>query len=98
MRNTTPTLESINVEALLFVSGGCHKRHCCCPQQQQQQQCIINMPPAQQASQMLPQVAQPQPQPQPDPGFGGFPQTTVSTNVSINGQPIAGQGQPTATA
>ena len=94
MQNTTPALESINASALLFVSGGCHKHRCCCPQQQQQ--CIINMPPAQPAPQMLPQVAQPQSQT--DPGFGGFPQTMVSTNVSINGQPIAGQGQPTATA
>ena len=96
MQNTTLALESINVEALLLVSGGCHKSHCCCPQQQQQQ-CIINMPPAQPAQQMLPQVAQPQPQP--DPSFGSpYPQTMVSTNVSINGQPIGGSGQPTATA
>ena len=93
MQNTTPALESINASALLFVSGGCHKRHCC--GQKQQQQCIINMPPAP-AAPVLPQVAQPAPQT--DPGFGGFPQTMVSTNVSINGQPVTGQGQPTATA
>jgi hypothetical protein len=97
MQNTTPALESINASALLFVSGGCHKHHHC--GQQQQQQCIINMPPAQPAQQMLPQVAQPQPQLQPDPSFGSqYPSTMVSTNVSINGQPIGGSGQPTAAA
>ena len=95
MQNTTLALESINASALLSVSGGCHRRHCCCPQQQQQQQCIINMPPAQPAQQMLPQLAQPQP----DPSLGSpYPSTMVSTNVSINGQPIGGSGQPTATA
>jgi hypothetical protein len=89
---TTPALESIDIEALLFVSGGCHKRSCCCPQQQQQQ-CIINMPPAQ--PQVLPQVAQGQPPT--DPSLGQpFPSTMVTTNVSINGQPVG--GQPTAAA
>lgn len=95
MRNTTPALESINVDALLLVSGGCHRHHCCGGQQQQQ--CIINMPPAQAPQQqILPQAAA-QPQPATDPGMGSpFPSTVVTTNVSINGQPIGGTGQPAA--
>ena len=80
MDNTTPapTLESIDSAALLFVSGGCHKR--CCPQPMNQQT-VVNVPP-QPAPQVLPQAA-PAPAPQ---GPSG---DVVSTNVSINGQPVS---------
>jgi hypothetical protein len=99
MPNTTfaqPDLPSIDNAALLFVSGGCggcHKHRCC----SQNQQTIINMPqPAQQAvPQVLPQAA---PAPSPDPmaaaaqqapmGPTGPSGDVVSTNVSINGQPV----------
>src|SRR5262249_28002818 len=90
MQHTTPaSLESIDVDALLFVSGGFHKHHCCCCCPPMQPQCIINMPEVQ------PQQVQPQqvqlPQTDPSGGFGGFG-TYVSTSVSINSQPVGGQG------
>jgi hypothetical protein len=81
MDNTTPapSLESIDSAALLFVSGGCHKRGCC--PQPVNQQTVVNVPP-QPAPQVLPQAA-PAPAPQ---GPSG---DVVSTNVSINGQPVS---------
>jgi hypothetical protein len=87
MQNTTPalpSLESIHADALLFVSGGCHK-HCrpCCSQNQQT---IINMPPAP-VPQVLPQAA---PAPAPVAGPSVAPAgDSVTTNVSINGQPVS---------
>lgn len=82
MHNTTParpSLESIDAAALLFVSGGCHKR-CCCPcPQPVNQQTIVNVPQA--APQIVPQAPAPAPQ--------GPTGDVVSTNVSINGQPVS---------
>ena len=94
MPNTTPALalESIDVDALLFVSGGCGGRrrrgcgpiiinnnNCCCPSP--------GGPPLPTAP------GTPVPTPPSDPSG---PSCAVTTNVSINGQPI---GQPpTATA
>ena len=87
MHNTTlaPALESIDAAALLFVSGGCHKRRCCpCPQPVNQQT-IVNVP--QPAPQVLPQPA---PAPAPDAALSAQPAgDVVTTNVSINGQPVA---------
>ena len=82
MPNTTPvfaTLPSVDPALLLLVSGGCHKRSCPPP-----------APPApvlqQQIMQpILPQAAPPPAQPAADPG----PSTVVTTNVSINGKPVA---------
>lgn len=90
MYNTTPapTLESIDAAALLFVSGGCHKRSCCCPQPVNQQT-VVNVPP-QPAPQVLPQAA---PAPAPESMAAPAPQgpsgDVVMTNVSINGQPVS---------
>jgi hypothetical protein len=82
MHHTTPALalESIDATALLFVSGGCHKHCCPCPQPVNQQT-VVNVP------QPAPQVL-PQPAPAPDAAAqpGG---DVVSTNVSINGQPVS---------
>jgi hypothetical protein len=81
MQTTTPAspaLESIHADALLFVSGGCHKRGCCpCPAPANQQT-IVNMPQA--APQILPQAA---------PTPSGPSGDVVTTNVSINGQPVS---------
>lgn len=86
MYNTTPaspSLESIDTAALLFVSGGCHHHGCCpCPQPVNQQT-VINVPQA--APQVLPQAA-PAPAPAAPQGPSG---DVVSTNVSINGQPVS---------
>lgn len=87
MHNTTPTfpaLESIHADALLFVSGGCHKRCCPCPQPVNQQT-VVNVPPAP-AAQAVPQVA---PAPAPAPAPSGPTGDVVTTNVSINGQPVS---------
>lgn len=87
MLNTTPNspaLESIHVDALLFVSGGCHKR-CCGPCQPVNQQTIVNVPPSP-APQAVPQVA---PAPAPAPAPSGPTGDVVTTNVSINGQPVS---------
>lgn len=73
---TAPTLECIDLSLLATVSGGCHKK---CSSQQSQNT-IIQMPPMP-APQIVPQMM---PAPAaPDPG------PSVSTNVSINGQPTA---------
>lgn len=92
MQNTTPapTFESIDSAALLFVSGGCHKRRCCSPVNQQT---VVNVPP-QPAPQIAPQVLpQPAPAPAQEPMAAAAPQgpsgDIVSTNVSINGQPVS---------
>jgi hypothetical protein len=82
MDNTTlaPALESIDTTALLFVSGGCHK-HCCPSPQPVNQQTVVNVP------QPAPQVL---PQPAPAPDAAAQPAgDIVSTNVSINGQPMS---------
>jgi len=75
MLNTTPiSLESINPDLLLAVSGGCggcHRHHCCAPAAPVQQT-IVNVP------QILPPAAPPAPAPSGD---------VVTTNVSVNGQP-----------
>jgi hypothetical protein len=82
MLNTTPfTLESIAPELLLSVSGGCHQRQCCCP------------PAAPPVMQQIVQMPQPAPQilPQAAPSAPSAPSgDVVSTNVSINGQPVGG--------
>jgi hypothetical protein len=85
MYNTTPapTLESIDSAALLFVSGGCHKRGCC--PQPMNQQTVVNVPP-QPAPQVLPQAA---PAPAPQAAPQGPSGDVVTTNVSINGQPVS---------
>lgn len=80
MLNTTPisSLESITPDLLLAVSGGCggcHRHDCCAPAAPVTQQTIVNVP------QILPQAA-----PVPTPMPSG---DSVSTNVSINGQPAA---------
>jgi hypothetical protein len=90
MLNTTPhSLESINPDILLFVSGGCggcHKHKCCSGNGPVTQQTVVNMP------QVLPQVAQPAaPTAAPGPDPTAFQQPgsfgpQVSTSVSINGQ------------
>ena len=90
MFNTTPapTFESIDTASLLFVSGGCHKGRCC----SNQQQTVVNVPPQpapQIAPQVLPQAA---PAPAPDPQAAapqGPSGDVVTTNVSINGQPVS---------
>jgi hypothetical protein len=84
MQNTTPalpSLEPIHTDALLFVSGGCHKH--CCPCPSANQQTVINMPPAP-APQVLPQAA-----PAPAPTASAPAGDSVTTNVSINGQPVS---------
>jgi hypothetical protein len=92
MFNTTPapSFESIETAALLFVSGGCHKNRCCGPMNQQT---VVNVPPQaapQIAPQVLPQAAPvpaaPDPQAAAPQGPSG---DVVSTNVSINGQPVS---------
>lgn len=86
----TSSLASIAPELLLLVSGGCHKHHGCCAPAPVQQQCVVNVPPAP-APQILPQVG-PQPQlPPSGPAPSGPTGDVVSTNVSINGQPVAAQ-------
>jgi hypothetical protein len=92
MDNTTPapTFESIDSAALLFVSGGCHKRRCCCPVNQQT---VVNMP-AQPAPQVAPQVLpQAAPAPAAPEPMAAAPQgpsgDIVMTNVSVNGQPVS---------
>ncbi|HEY6179509.1 MAG TPA: hypothetical protein VIX73_33875 [Kofleriaceae bacterium] len=99
MPNTTPTLalESIDADALLFVSGGCgggcRRRRGCAP-------IIINN-----NNCCAPSCGTPAGPPLPTapgtpvataPSDPSVPSTVVTTNVSINGQPIG--GQPTATA
>ncbi|HEX3474303.1 MAG TPA: hypothetical protein VHT91_04630 [Kofleriaceae bacterium] len=89
MHNTTPVsapvLESIHAAALLFVSGGCHKHGCCSPQ-------VVAMPPAAPAPAAAAAVATasaPAPAPAPDPAVSAQPTgDVVTTNVSINGQPV----------
>jgi hypothetical protein len=84
MHNTTPApaLASIDTSALLFVSGGCHKHGCPSPQPVNQQT-VVNVP------QPVPQVL-PQPAPAPVPDAAAQPSgDVVSTNVSINGQPVS---------
>jgi hypothetical protein len=88
MFNTTPALpalESIEPAALLFVSGGCHKHRGCrpCPQPINQQT-VVNVP--QPTPQVLPQAPTPAPQAPAPQGSGG---DVVTTNVSINGQPVS---------
>jgi hypothetical protein len=78
-----PALESIDAAALLFVSGGCHKRCCPCPQPVNQQT-VVNVP--QPAPQVLPQPA---PAPAPMAAPQGPSGDIVSTSVSINGQPVS---------
>lgn len=85
MQHTTPafpSLESIDAAALLFVSGGCHKRCSPCPQPVNQQT-VVNVPPSP-APQVLPQAA-----PAPAPAPSGPTGDVVTTNVSINGQPVS---------
>jgi hypothetical protein len=86
MQNTTAptisTLESIDFQLLGFVSGGCGGgKHRCCMQQQcapVQQMQVVQLPAA--------PAAAPAPLPAaPDPQLSSGP--TVSTSVSINGQP-----------
>lgn len=85
MYNTTlaPALESIDAAALLFVSGGRHK-HCCPAPQPVNQQTVVNVPQA--TPQVLPQPA---PAPAPDAAAAQPAGDVVSTNVSINGQPVS---------
>lgn len=73
---TAPALESIDLSLLATVSGGCHKK---CSSQQSQNT-IIQMP-AMPAPQIVPQMI-----PEAAPADSG---PSVSTNVSINGQPTA---------
>ncbi len=87
MYNTTPalpSLPSIDAAALLFVSGGCHHGCCPCPQPVNQQT-VVNVPQA--APQILPQAPAPAPAQAAPQGPTG---DVVSTNVSINGQPVSG--------
>jgi hypothetical protein len=91
MYNTTPApvLESINAAALLFVSGGCHKHGGCSPQ-------VVVVPqpaaaPAAAAAVATASAPTPAPAPaaQPDPALSAQPTgDVVTTNVSINGQPV----------
>jgi hypothetical protein len=79
MQTTTPTisaLESIDFALLDHVSGGCGKKHCC--------PCPAPAAPVQQTQIIqLPQAAAPVALP---PAPSG---DSVSTNVSINGQPAS---------
>ncbi|HET7505482.1 MAG TPA: hypothetical protein VFK02_30890 [Kofleriaceae bacterium] len=70
-------LESIDFALLHDVTGGCGKKHGCCSAPVQQ--CQVVMPP-------MPMPAPLPPAPTPAPESGG---PTVSTSVSINGQPAA---------
>jgi hypothetical protein len=92
MQHTTPalrSLETVDSDLLLQVSGGCHKK--CCPPAAPQimQQIVQQQPPAQ--PQFLPQAA-PAAQPAADPmaAPAGPTGDVITTNVSINGQPVSG--------
>lgn len=70
------SLESVDPDLLLHVSGGCHTRSCCCPPAPAPAPAMQQF--VQTAPQVLPQTASSAPS-------GG----AVTTNVSLNGQPAA---------
>ena len=82
MPNTTPAfaaLPSFDPALLLLVSGGCHKR------------CPPPAPPAPPAPVLQQQIMQPilPPAAAPAAAPAADPSTVVTTNVSINGKPVA---------
>jgi hypothetical protein len=93
MHNTTPNfsaLETVSLDLLVQVSGGCHKRRCCspCPPPPPAEP----VPPQPAAAQALPQMPQPLQQ-QPMQPMGG---DSITTSIVINGQPMGGQPQMAA--